>query len=379
MRRLFGARYFASAEAGKKPFNVLMFGSDEFTKSTLFTLQRHPNYAKIVKRMSIVAPTSKQSPASESLHDLVKQLKIPKYTFRTNFGPVVKYVRDQPEKYEFPFDLAIIAAFPHKLPEKLLNLFPRGVLVAHPSMLPKYKGASPIEHSLLNKESSSGVTILEASKEKVGSGKVILQRECAIEKGEDYVSLATKCGAIAGESLATILDDLDTHLANAKPQTEDPTALKAPLITKQDAILLWDRLDAAQAALKYTALRQSSCPAFTKLLSKGKWHYVYFDKLAEENDMGSEYYRKVLSPASAKAQPGDIHWSNRGMRDKLSIKCKDGWVTAERVWVMGNRSTTVTSFTTVFLNDDHFSAGNEFKHRFALSKDIVKLEEKIEI
>ncbi len=378
--RIFGARFFSAAQTGTKPYSILMFGSDEYSKATLASLLSNPNYSKVAKRLAIVAPGSAGTgSASESFHQLIKERQIEKLTFRVKFDAVERFIKTQEENYEFPFDLGIIASFRERLPDRILNLFPKGVIVAHPSLLPKYRGGSPIEHCIMNAEKKTGVTILEATKEKMGSGKIMLQKQIDIAPNDAYIHVAQKCGALAGEALAEVLDNLDQFKENAKPQDATGTEPKAPLIGKPEAILLWDQLTTAQAVRKQMALYQSAMPAFTKLKVKNTWHYVYFDHLEEEKDRSTDYYRKVLAPVDAVATPGAIHWSARGMRDRISIRCLDGWVSANSVRVEGLRGNKVKTFIERQLRSEHFSEDTKFKHKFAGSKDIIRLEEKIEI
>jgi methionyl-tRNA formyltransferase len=60
------------------------------------------------------------------------------------------------------------------VPDKFIESFPKGMLVMHPSLLPKYRGACPLQHAILNNDEQSGVTIIEISKGKFDAGKVLL-------------------------------------------------------------------------------------------------------------------------------------------------------------------------------------------------------------
>jgi len=377
--RLFGARFFATA-IPKKPYSVLVFGQDEYTRSTLFSMLNHPNYQNTVKRLVTVAPSANiGNGAGQPLHTFLKEKQIEKVTFRVQFNSLEKYIKSQEEQYEIPFDLGIIASFNSRVPDKIMNLFPKGVIVAHPSLIPKYRGGSPIEHQIMNKELKTGVTILEASKEKIGSGKIMLQKESELQINDGYMQAAGKLGNIAGQSIMEILDDFDKFRDEAKPQPPAGKAPKAPLIGKTDAILLWDKLTVEQAVRKQMALYMSQMAPFTKIKLKGEWHYAFFDSLVAETDKSTDYYRKVLSPVEKVATPGVIHWSARGMKDKISVRCLDGWVSMERIKIEGFRANNAGTFISKRLRDSHFNEDNKFKFKFATSTDVIKHEEKIEI
>jgi len=65
-----------------------------------------------------------------------------------------------------------------------------GMVVIHPSLLPKYRGASPIQYSLLNGDKETGVSIIEISKGKFDAGKIFIQEKVQIEPTMRYNELA---------------------------------------------------------------------------------------------------------------------------------------------------------------------------------------------
>src|SRR3989338_2703486 len=87
----------------------------------------------------------------------------------------------QPEKSDANFllqilnlkpDVGVVAAYGKILPKKLIELFPRGILNIHPSLLPKYRGPSPIQTTILNGDTETGVTIIQID-EKMDHGEVV--------------------------------------------------------------------------------------------------------------------------------------------------------------------------------------------------------------
>ena len=71
------------------------------------------------------------------------------------------------------FDIGIVASFGRFIPTPIINNFPRGIINMHGSLIPKYRGAAPIEHALLNGDSETGLSILELSKGKFDRGSVL--------------------------------------------------------------------------------------------------------------------------------------------------------------------------------------------------------------
>ena len=88
-------------------------------------------------------------------------------------------------------ELIVVAAYGKILPEDILNTPPYGSVNVHSSVLPKYRGAAPINWAILNGDTSTGVTIMYMAKE-LDAGDVILCRETAIDPEEDALALTNK-------------------------------------------------------------------------------------------------------------------------------------------------------------------------------------------
>jgi len=66
------------------------------------------------------------------------------------------------------------------VPAEFIDSFPLGMYVMHPSLLPKYRGACPIQHAILNRETETGVSVIEISKEKFDAGRILAQTKVLI-------------------------------------------------------------------------------------------------------------------------------------------------------------------------------------------------------
>lgn len=370
-------RLFTTGSASAKPYSILYFGSDEFSKFTMNFLMGNSKYHEVIKRLVVVGTSvGRNNSAADYFHRTLKEKKIEKYTFRTNFKSLEKFIREQYGKDQFPFDLAVVASFPKPLPEDLINHFAKGVIVAHPALAPDYEGGSPIEHQIVNGEKKGGVSIVEATKGRIGIGRILLKKECPIETDNNYLDLAAKYGNLAGQALIDVLEDLDGFMQKAEEPKFSSITKKAPLMTMENSAFLWDRLTVEQAVRKQMALFGSSMPGWTKFRHKGKWFYIYFDYLRPENDKTSEYYDKILAPIEGKAQPGNLYWNRRGEHKKLFIRCVDGWVSTEGIKVDGERSKTAESFIANHLRE-HFEEKQKFVYKFACCEDFIKYEVKL--
>lgn len=114
-------------------------------------------------------------------------------------------------------ELIVVAAYGRILPEDILNTPPYGSINVHSSILPKYRGAAPINWAILNGDSVTGVTIMYMAKE-LDAGDVILCRETAIDPDEDAQTLTARLAALGADALAEALERLHDGTAVRLPQ-----------------------------------------------------------------------------------------------------------------------------------------------------------------
>lgn len=101
-------------------------------------------------------------------------------------------------------DLIIVFSYGVIIPQPLLNIPKYGWINIHYSLLPKWRGASPIEYALLNGDTKSGVTIFKLDKG-CDTGDIILQKSCLIEKNDNYNTLLDKLTYLAISLLEEVL------------------------------------------------------------------------------------------------------------------------------------------------------------------------------
>lgn len=114
-------------------------------------------------------------------------------------------------------ELIVVAAYGKILPEDILNTPPYGSINVHSSILPKYRGAAPINWAILNGESVTGVTIMYMAKE-LDAGDIILCRETAIDPDEDAQTLTTRLAELGADALSQAVEQLKSGTAVRMPQ-----------------------------------------------------------------------------------------------------------------------------------------------------------------
>ena len=134
-------------------------------------------------------------------------------------------------------DVAVLAAYGYILRFPLLTLPALGFLNIHPSLLPKYRGAAPIQRALLAGERQTGVTVIVLS-EQVDAGDILEQEAVAVGPDETAGELSQRLADAGARLVLTALTRLDQGRAGRAPQ--DPKlATQAPKIAKSDRDVDW--------------------------------------------------------------------------------------------------------------------------------------------
>jgi methionyl-tRNA formyltransferase len=132
-------------------------------------------------------------------------------------------------------DLIVVAAFGQILPPEVLDLPPYGCVNVHASLLPRWRGAAPIQAALLNGEELTGVTIMRMDTG-VDTGPTLSQASISISHGETTGSLTTKLSSLGAELL---IETLSRYLdGSLQPKSQDDSlATYAPMIKKEAGLL----------------------------------------------------------------------------------------------------------------------------------------------
>ncbi len=136
-------------------------------------------------------------------------------------------------------DLIVVVAFGQILPKGLLDIPPRGCINVHASLLPRYRGAAPINWCIINGESETGVTTMLMD---VGldTGDMLVKRAIPIAPEEDAQSLHDRLSLLGAETLAETLDHLVSGSLRPEKQ-DDSLSTYAPMLKKEDGLIVWDR------------------------------------------------------------------------------------------------------------------------------------------
>ena len=120
-------------------------------------------------------------------------------------------------------DVIVVVAYGVILRQNVLTLPVYGCINVHASLLPKYRGAAPIQWAILDGEKKTGVTIMQMD-EGLDTGNIMKQVECPIDPKETGESLFEKLSQLGGPALLTVLDEVEDGTVVSVPQGDSPTA-----------------------------------------------------------------------------------------------------------------------------------------------------------
>lgn len=136
-------------------------------------------------------------------------------------------------------DLIVVAAYGKILPTTILTLPPYGCINVHASLLPKYRGAAPIQWAIAYGETETGITIMRIS-ERMDAGDILLQKAIPIADNDTGGTLHDKLAILGAQALRESLTLLKQGQLIAQPQNE-AEATYAPLIKKDDGRIDWSK------------------------------------------------------------------------------------------------------------------------------------------
>ena len=210
---------------------ILFFGSDDFSLIILKSLLGSGlNITNIITESDKpagrnMAPT----PTIVKKYALEKEISVLTPETKGDILPLVKDLNP---------DIIILASYGKILPEEVLSVPSYGAVNVHPSLLPKYRGATPIQSVLLDGEPNTGVTIMLMTGE-VDSGQIIAQKELKIEDDDTTPSLKQKLAKLGAE---TLLLSLPKYMAALKePTAQLDEATNTQKLTKDTALIDWNK------------------------------------------------------------------------------------------------------------------------------------------
>ena len=137
-------------------------------------------------------------------------------------------------------DVIVVAAFGQLLPQTVLDIPPCGTINLHPSLLPKYRGAAPIQWALINGETETGVTLmlLDAGED---TGGIICAERILIKDTDTALTLTEQLATLGAKQLVQVLSKMPKNAPPSATPQNDAAATHAPRLTKETGHINWNQ------------------------------------------------------------------------------------------------------------------------------------------
>ena len=145
--------------------------------------------------------------------------------------------------HEWQPDVIVVAAFGQILRPHVLELPPKGCVNVHASLLPRWRGASPIQHAILAGDEQTGITLMQMDKG-MDTGAISVQEATPISADDTSATLHDRLAELGAQMLRSFLDDIVNGRLQAKAQ-DDELATHAPMIKKEAGQIEWQESAAA--------------------------------------------------------------------------------------------------------------------------------------
>jgi methionyl-tRNA formyltransferase len=229
----------------KKRSKIIFWGSPEFAADILQRLLEEK-----VNILAVITQPDKKIGRKQEISEppvkiiaLQNKIKIfqPKNLKDEKFAGEIKQLKP---------DLAIVAAYGKIIPKNILDIPRRGSINVHASLLPKYRGASPIQSAITSGDEKTGVTLMLMDAE-LDTGDIIARKEIEIKKDETAEVLTKRLSVLGSKLLSEVFDSWLGDKIKASPQ-DNNQASYSKIIKRQDGEINWNE-SAEQIYRKYRA------------------------------------------------------------------------------------------------------------------------------
>lgn len=218
--------------------NIIFFGTPDFSVSTLQALIDAPNISVGAVITQPDRPAGRggkvaMSPIKQraAMHNIpVFQPTSLRKEFHTIQGDIAQYG---------PFDIGVVIAFGQILPKEVLNFPKLGCVNIHASLLPRWRGAAPIQRAISTGDQTTGVCIMQMD-EGLDTGAVYAEHHITIEPADTGATLHDKLALLGASSLVQALNEIASGSLQAMPQSREGITY-ASKITTEECRIAWEK------------------------------------------------------------------------------------------------------------------------------------------
>lgn len=301
---------------------LLFFGTPDFSVKTLESLIQCPDFEVVAVVTQPDRPAGRGNKLAPSpVKQLANQHKIPVLQPEKIKAELDQFLAAL-KKFE-PIDLNVVIAFGQILPLKILN-FPRcGSINIHASLLPRWRGAAPIQRAIMSADSESGVCLMHMEKG-LDTGAVYSSLQTKITEQDDFGALHDRLALLGAQLCVRDLGKIILGELKAIPQDTQGVTY-AHKIENNEAQISWNK-NAREISAHIRAL--SPIP--------GAFTYVQGKRLKIYNVRSTSNW-----PGTANAAVGTV---TRVERAVLEVKCLDGALALESVQLEGKKRMEIEEF-----------------------------------
>lgn len=295
--------------------NICFMGSPKFSLETLDILNKNEN----INLSLVVSGKDKKRNRNKFKPTVVKQ-----YALDNNIEVVTpdsvntdEFINLLKEKN---IDYIVVVAFGQLIKEKLLEEYKNKIINLHPSSLPKYRGSSPVQFSLLNgdKKTHASAMLIEKG---MDSGDILNQKEVEIKAEDNFTSLSEKLSKIGSEVILESVLNYDDFMKNRIKQDNDKATFTKK-ITKE-----MGKID----------FNQSKEEIINKIRAFVEFPKAYFSYKNENV--------KILKASPVEIENPKISFVYKANKnDKIIIGCKNGGIRIEKIQFPGKKAMDTKSF-----------------------------------
>ncbi|MBN1494216.1 methionyl-tRNA formyltransferase [Candidatus Peregrinibacteria bacterium] len=222
-------------------------------------------------------------------------------------------------------DFFVVVAYGKIIPTEYLDIPKYGAVNVHGSLLPRYRGASPIQTALLNGDKETGISFMKISKE-LDTGDVYLLKREAINKEDNFTTLSAKLAKTGAVMLPSVLKDIQNHVLEPIPQN-DSKATYCKKISKKDSLL--------------DAQNESSENILNKLRAYTPWPGIYINF----NNKKIKIINAEITNDKVDVNPGNLKAVNKN----LYLGTKNGALIIYTIQPEGKKVLAAQDFINGFL------------------------------
>ncbi len=289
---------------------IIFMGTPDFAVPILHSLKKSNHNILSVYTQNPKKKNRGQKISLTPIHEFAEQNNI-KVRHPENLDTVEEFEFLRKEKP----DIVVVVAYGKILPRRLLNIQDIKFINVHASLLPKWRGAAPIQRSIMNLDKETGVSIMKII-EKLDAGPVMMKSKIKITKNDNYESISKELSNLGAKMIVKSLKLIENDKTEFTPQDEK-LASYANKITKSEAKINWNE-NADKIVAKINALNPNPGSWF-----QHKGNRIKVTKALESNLQG---------------KPGQI------LNAKFTIACRENSIEVLELQKEGKRKMKTSEY-----------------------------------